>query len=82
MIPQIDQEIGISVYTTKYSSINGKIKQNENDFFVSEVLSEKSLSSFDKNEGHAVYLLTKSGIDTNHALYDIEKRYGLSLIHI
>ena len=79
MIPQIDQEIGISVYTTKYSSINGKIKQNENDFFVSEVLSEKSLSSFDKNEGHAVYLLTKSGIDTNHALYDIEKRYGIVL---
>jgi len=79
VIPQIDQEIGISVYTTKYSSINGKIKQNENDFFVSEVLSEKSLSSFDKNEGHAVYLLTKSGIDTNHALYDIEKRYGIVL---
>ncbi len=79
MIPQIDQDIGISVYTTKYPSVNGKIKQNENDFSVSEVLSEKALSSFDNSEGHAVYLLTKSGIDTNHALSDIEKRYGVVL---
>ena len=30
-------------------------------------------------DGHAVYLLKKSGIDTNHALIDIEKRYGLVL---
>ena len=79
MIPQIDQDIGISVYTTTYPSVNGKIKQNENDFSVSEVLSEKALSSFDNSEGHAVYLLTKSGIDTNHALSDIEKRYGVIL---
>ena len=79
MIPQIDKEIGISVYTTKSLPINGKIKQTENDFSVSEVLSEKVLSTFDNTEGHAVYLLTKSGIDTNHALSDIEKRYGLVL---
>ncbi|MBC8252085.1 MAG: tRNA pseudouridine(13) synthase TruD [Candidatus Nitrosopelagicus sp.] len=79
MIPQIDKEIGISVYTTNFSSISGKIKQNENDFLVREVLSEKSIDSFDNLEGHAVYLLKKSGIDTNHALIDIEKRYGLVL---
>ena len=79
MIPQIDEEIGISVYTTKSLPVNGKIKQTENDFSVSEVLSEKVLSTFDNPKGHAVYLLTKSGIDTNHALFDIEKRYGLVL---
>ena len=79
MIPQIDNEIGISVYTTKSSSISGKIKQNENDFLVKEVLSEKAIDSFDNLDGHAVYLLKKSGIDTNHALIDIEKRYGLVL---
>ena len=79
MIPQIDKEIGISVYTTKSLSISGKIKQNENDFSVKEVLSEKAIDSFDNDEGHAVYLLKKSGIDTNHALADIEKRYGLVL---
>jgi len=79
VIPQIDKEIGISVYTTKSLPVNGKIKQSETDFSVSEVLSEKALSTFDNTEGHAVYLLTKSGIDTNHTLYDIKKRYGLVL---
>ena len=79
MIPQIDNEIGISVYTTKSSSISGKIKQNENDFLVKEVLSEKAIDSFDNLDGHAVYLLKKSGIDTNHALINIEKRCGLVL---
>ncbi len=79
MIPQIDKEIGISVYTTNSPSIQGKIKQNENDFSVREVLSQKAIDSFDNDEGHAVYLLKKSGIDTNHALADIEKRYGLVL---
>ena len=79
MIPQIDKEIGISVYTTKSLAVDGKIKQKENDFSVSEVLSEKVISSFENPSGHAVYLLTKSGIDTNHALTDIEKRYGIIL---
>jgi tRNA pseudouridine13 synthase len=79
VIPQIDKDIGISVYTTKSPSISGKIKQTENDFMVKEVLSEKAIDSFDNLDGHAVYLLKKSGIDTNHALIDIEKRYGLVL---
>jgi tRNA pseudouridine13 synthase len=79
VIPQIDKEIGISVYTTNSSSISGKIKKGENDFLVKEILSEKAINSFDNLDGHAVYLLKKSGIDTNHALIDIEKRYGLIL---
>ena len=79
MIPQIDKEIGISVYTTKSLPVDGKIKQKENDFSVSEVLSEKAISSFENPDGHAIYLLTKSGIDTNHVLTDIEKRYGIVL---
>ena len=79
MIPQIDKEIGISLYTTNSSSVQGKIKQNETDFLVKEVLSKKAIDSFDNLAGHAVYLLKKSGIDTNHALIDIEKRYGLLL---
>ena len=79
MIPQIDKEIGISVYTTNSSSVSGKIKQNENDFLVREILSEKTIDSFNNPVGHGVYLLKKSGIDTNHALTDIEKRYGLVL---
>ena len=55
MIPQIDKEIGISVYTTKSPSITGKIKQNENDFLVREILSEKTIDSFSNPDGHGVY---------------------------
>ena len=79
MIPQIDKEIGISVYTTQYPSLKGKIKENQIDFQVKEILSEKTIDSFNNTEGHAVYLLKKSGIDTNHTLTDVEKRYGLVL---
>ena len=79
MIPQIDKEIGISVYTTQSPSVKGKIKENQNDFLVKEVLSEKTINSFNNTEGHAVYILKKSGLDTNHALSDVEKRYGLVL---
>ena len=79
MIPQIDKEIGFSIYTTNSPSIQGKIKGNQNDFLVKEILSEKIINSFNNDEGHAVYLLKKSGVDTNHALTDIEKRYGLVL---
>jgi len=79
VIPQIDKEIGISVYTTQSPSVKGKIKETQNDFLVKEVLSEKTINSFNNTEGHAVYLLKKSGLDTNHALSDIEKRYGLVL---
>ena len=74
MIPQIDKEIGISIYTTNSPSIQGKIKGNQNDFLVKEILSEKIINSFNNDEGHAVYLLKKSGVDTNHALTDIEKQ--------
>ena len=79
MIPEIDSEVGLSVYSTKFSGIKGKIKQNNEDFEVSEVISEKALGTISEDNGLSVYLLTKNGIDTTHALHDIEKRYGLSL---
>ena len=79
MIPEIDSEIGLSVYSTKFSGSKGKIKQSNEDFQVSEVISEKALGTISEDNGLSVYLLTKNGIDTTHALHDIEKRYGLSL---
>ena len=79
MIPEIDSELGLSVYSTKFSGIKGKIKQNNEDFEVSEVISEKALHAISEDSGHSVYLLRKNGIDTNHALRDVEKRYGLML---
>ena len=66
MIPKIDQDIGMSVYSTSFLGIGGSIRNKPEDFLVSEVLSEQSLSKINQNEGYAVYKLKKQGIDTNH----------------
>ncbi|HXG14072.1 MAG TPA: tRNA pseudouridine(13) synthase TruD [Candidatus Nitrosotenuis sp.] len=79
MIPKIDSEIGILVYTTKFSGCGGKIRQRREDFAVSEILSDKLLESLSQQDGFAVYKLKKSGIDTNHALQIILKKFGVRL---
>ncbi len=43
MIPEIDSELGLSVYSTKSPGTNGKIKQTNEDFEVNEIISEKSI---------------------------------------
>ena len=79
MIPEIDSELGLSVYSTKFSGAKGKIKQNNEDFEVTEIISEKASNAISENTGLAVYILKKNGIDTRHALHDVEKRFGLVL---
>lgn len=79
MIPKIDSDIGISVYTTKYPGCGGKIKVHNDDFKVFEVLSQKTLDSISQSEGFAAYKLKKSGIDTNHALEIIFNKFGVHL---
>lgn len=79
MIPKIDSQIGISVYSTKFNGIGGKIRTEAEDFKVDEVLSEKSLKSISQQDGYAVYKLKKKKIDTNHALADIFKKTGIRL---
>ena len=79
MIPKIDSELGLSVYSTCFSGVYGKIKQSNDDFTVREVLSDKVLSTISDTNGLAVYLLRKNGIDTRHALLDVEKQFGLAL---
>ncbi len=79
MIPKIDSDIGISVYTTKYPGCGGKIKAHNDDFKVFEILSQKTLDSISQSEGFAAYKLKKSGIDTNHALEIIFNKFGVRL---
>ena len=79
MIPEIDSELGLSVYSTKFLGTNGKIKQTNEDFEVNEIISEKALNVISEDKGLAVYILRKNGIDTIHALRDVEKRFGLIL---
>jgi tRNA pseudouridine13 synthase len=79
VVPKLDSDIGIFVYSTKFEGTEGKIKSSPEDFFVSEILDEKILSNFSKEKGYAIYKLKKQGIDTNHALSEIFKIHGLKL---
>lgn len=79
MIPKIDSEIGISVYSTDFTGCGGKIRTKSDDFQVSEVISKKVIDSISEEGNYAVYKLKKSGIDTTHSLSNIFKKYGLRL---
>ena len=79
MIPDLDSQIGISVYSTKFDGIGGKIRVTPEDFEVSEKILEKTLNAINQEEGYAVYKLKKKRIDTNHALSDIFRKKGLRL---
>ena len=79
MIPKIDSDIGISIYSTSTDGCGGKIRQNAEDFLVSEILSDKTISLIKQNDGYAVYKLKKQNIDTNHALKDIFNKTGIRL---
>jgi tRNA pseudouridine13 synthase len=77
--PKIDSSIGIFAYSTNFEGIGGKIRSDQTDFFVSEILDERALSKISQTGNYAVYKLKKHGIDTNHALSEIFKIHGLRL---
>ncbi len=79
MIPKIDSEIGISVYSTKFAGIGGKIRACLEDFEVTELISQTAQDSVNQKNGYAVYKLKKRKIDTNHALSGIFRKKGLRL---
>lgn len=79
MVPNLDRLIGISTYCTKTEGTGGKIKSSSEQFFVSEILREKSLDKISSSGSYTVYKLKKQGIDTSHALSDIFTKYGLRL---
>jgi len=79
VIPKIDSEIGILAYTTDFSGCGGTIRNQKDDFNVSELITEKSRSRICSESGFAVYKLQKNGIDTTHALAEIFRKHGIRL---
>ena len=79
MIPDLDSQIGISVYSTTFAGIGGKIRISPDDFQVSELISKKVENSIINQDGYAVYKLKKKNIDTNHALSTIFTKKGIRL---
>ena len=79
MIPDLDSQIGITIYSTDFFGIGGKIRTTPDDFKVSEIISKKAKNSINQESGYAVYKLTKKNIDTNHSLSDIFRKKGIRL---
>jgi tRNA pseudouridine13 synthase len=79
VIPQIDKQIGISVYSTNCQGIGGKIRVEPEDFQVKERISEKIEKNISEQDGYSVYKLTKKKIDTNHALSEVFRVKGIRL---
>jgi len=78
-MPNLDSQIGISVYSTEFNGIGGKIRVEPEDFQVTELISQKAQNSINDQEGYAVYKLKKKKIDTTHALSDIFRKKGIRL---
>jgi len=79
VIPKIDSDIGILVYSTSFKGSGGKIRVKDDDFLVSEILDKKSLQNISQDDGYAVYKLKKQRIDTAHALDEIFHKTGIRL---
>ena len=71
--------VGMDLYSTKAPGTGGSIKEKREDFVVHEVLGKKTLSKITTDVGYAVYKLEKNGIDTNHALTEVQKKTGVRL---
>ncbi len=79
MVPDLDSQIGITEYSTKFNGIGGRIRVTVDDFEVNELLSKKKQNAIKQDEGYAVYKLKKKNIDTNHALSDVLKKKRIRL---
>src|ERR671918_127544 len=74
-ISQIDSRAGIECYCTSFAGTGGSIKQGSEGFRVSELVDESldiSLS-YDESHHYPLYILEKQDIDSNHALFEIER---------
>jgi len=79
VIPNLDSQIGITVYSTEFNGIGGKIRAEPEDFQVTEIISQRAQNSINAKEGYAVYKLKKKKIDTSHALSDVFRKKGIRL---
>jgi len=79
-VPNIDKMAGIKLYSTRFVGIGGSIKLKNEDFKVLELLVDSisnDISSVpDKSYRFPVFLLHKSGMDSNHAIIEISNQLG------
>ncbi len=80
-ISQIDLLAGIECYCANFVGIGGSIKHESEGFVVFELLDESlDISmSYDESHRYPLYILQKQGIDSNHALFEIERELHIRL---
>jgi tRNA pseudouridine13 synthase len=81
-VPRIDQLAGIGCYCTDSTGIGGAIKQQSDEFRVSELVDESQLDvshSYGEEYRYPLYILEKKGVDSNHALFEIERAHRIRL---
>jgi tRNA pseudouridine13 synthase len=80
-VPALDYSVGMEVYSTKMSVIDGKIKHTPDHFIVEEILdSLRDLTAIpDDEHEYPLYMMTKDGIDSTHAIQEVETMTGLKL---
>ena len=85
MVPDIDKHIGIYVYSTPTTIITANIaniRDGYDSFIVEEVIDLGSLSISDKRDSvhrYPLFRLIKRGIDTTHALREVQLKYNIRL---
>lgn len=79
MIPEIDCKVGLCCYSTDFPGCGGRIRESPGDFRVSEVVSSRTESQIHDTGDYPIYRLTKTGIDTPHALLHLRHKTGLRL---
>lgn len=82
-VPPIDRLAGIECYCTIFPGTGGSIKLEREGFRVSELVSDslaaKLSQSPDERHTYPLFVLEKEGVDSNHALFEIEKKFHLKL---
>jgi len=80
-VPKIEVLAGIECYCTSFDGTRGSIKQGSEGFIVSEIV-DQSLdisSSYDGDHRYPLYVLEKREIDSNHAIFEIERELHMRL---
>jgi tRNA pseudouridine13 synthase len=82
-VPEIDRMAGMECYCTDFAGTGGSIKQASDEFRVSELVDEFLLAGVSSEPGGAhhypLFILEKQGLDSNHALMEIERVHRLKL---